>query len=77
MLLMARRGQGIAFAPQSFAQLGLQGLAALVPVADAEFRTHLNMIWPRQQALSPIASRVRELIMRRFGPGGGDKRAAS
>lgn len=76
MLLMAQRGLGIAFAPQSFAQLGVQGLPALVPVADAEFSTHLNMIWPRQQALSPIASRVKELIVKRFGPGGDAARAA-
>lgn len=76
MLLMAQRGLGIAFAPQSFAQLGVQGLPALVPVADAEFSTHLNMIWPRQQALSPIAIRVKELIVKRFGPGGDAARAA-
>jgi len=69
MLLMAQRGQGIAFAPQSFAQLGLQGLPDLVPVDNAEFRTHLNMIWPQQHALTPIANRVRELIMTRFAPG--------
>jgi len=63
MLLMVQKGLGVAFAPDSFAQLGVQGLPVLVPLADAKLRTHLNMIWPRGHALPPAAERLKELIL--------------
>ena len=63
MLLMVQKGLGVAFAPDSFAQLGMQGLPVLVPLADAKLRTHLNMIWPRGHALPPAAERLKELIL--------------
>lgn len=63
MLLMVQKGLGVAFAPDSFAQLGMQGLPVLVPLADAKLRTHLNMIWPRDHALPPAAERLKELIL--------------
>lgn len=63
MLLMVQKGLGVAFAPDSFAQLGMQGLPVLVPLADAKLRTHLNMIWPRSHALPPAAERLKELIL--------------
>nr|WP_267970565.1 LysR family transcriptional regulator substrate-binding protein [Comamonas aquatica] len=63
MLLMVQKGLGVAFAPDSFAQLGMQGLPVLVPLADAKLRTHLNMIWPRGHVLPPAAERLKELIL--------------
>ncbi len=63
MLLMVQKGLGVAFAPDSFAQLGVQGLPVLVPLADAKLRTHLNMLWPRGHALPPVAERLKELIL--------------
>lgn len=63
MLLMVQKGLGVAFAPDSFAQLGMPGLPVLVPLADAKLRTHLNMIWPRGHALPPAAERLKELIL--------------
>ncbi|MBP8150846.1 MAG: LysR family transcriptional regulator [Xylophilus sp.] len=63
MLLMVQKGLGVAFAPDSFAQLGMQGLPVLVPLADAKLRTHLNMIWPRGHALPPAAERLKEFIL--------------
>lgn len=63
MLLMVQKGLGVAFAPDSFAQLGMQGLPVLVPLADAKLRTYLNMIWPRGHALPPAAERLKELIL--------------
>lgn len=70
MLLMARRGMGVAFAPQSFGQLGAVGLPRLLPICGAELRTHLNVVWPSQLALTPAASRIRDLILVHFAPGG-------
>ena len=67
MLLMVQKGLGVAFAPESFAQLGMEGLPALVPLQDAKLRTHLNMIWPRDHALPPAAQRIQELILRTVG----------
>ena len=61
MLLMAQRSLGVAFAPQSFEQL-VPGLKPLAP----ELRTHLNVAWPRLAGLTPVASRVRDLILERF-----------
>ena len=61
MLLMTQRGLGVAFAPQSFEQL-VPGLKPLAP----ELRTHLNVAWPRLAGLTPVASRVRDLILERF-----------
>ena len=63
MLLMVQKGLGVAFAPDSFAQLGVQGLPVLVPLADAKLRTHLNMLWPRGHALPPVAERLKERIL--------------
>ena len=63
MLLMVQKGLGVAFAPDSVAPLGMQGLPVLVPLADAKLRTHLNMIWPRGHALPPAAERLKELIL--------------
>ena len=67
MLLMAHRGQGVAFAPQSFAQLASPALPPLVPLQGVELRTHLTVAWPRQFPLTPVAGRVRDLILERFG----------
>ncbi|MHA7598661.1 LysR family transcriptional regulator [Alicycliphilus sp. T452] len=67
MLLMAQKGLGVAFAPQSFGQLAA-GLPRLVPLAGARLRTHLNVVWPRQLVLTPAASRIRDLILERFAP---------
>lgn len=66
MLLMAQRGLGVAFAPQSFGQLAGQGLPRLLPLDGTELRTHLNVAWPRQLGLTPVAGRVRDLILARF-----------
>ncbi|MDH0493310.1 LysR family transcriptional regulator substrate-binding protein [Comamonas aquatica] len=63
MLLMVQKGLGVAFAPDSFAQLGMQGLPVLVPLADAKLHTYLYMIWPRGHALPPAAERLKELIL--------------
>lgn len=68
MLLMAQKGLGVAFAPQSFGQLAAAGLPRLVPLAGAQLRTHLNVVWPRQLVLTPAASRIRDLILERFAP---------
>ncbi len=68
MLLMAQKGLGVAFAPQSFGQLAAAGLPRLVPLAGARLRTHLNVVWPRQLVLTPAASRIRDLILERFAP---------
>lgn len=68
MLLMAQKGLGVAFAPQSFAQLAAPVLPRLVPIDGAELRTHLNLVWPRQLALTPAADRIKELILERFAP---------
>lgn len=67
MLLMAQRGLGVAFAPQSFGQLAAPVLPPLLPLAGADLRTHLNLVWPRQFPLTPAAGRVRDLILERFG----------
>lgn len=66
MLLMAQRGLGVAFGPQSFGQLAGQGLPRLLPLDGTELRTHLNVAWPRQLGLTPVAGRVRDLILARF-----------
>lgn len=68
MLLMAQKGLGVAFAPQSFGQLAAPVLPPLVPLDGTELRTHLNVVWPRQLALTPAASRIRDLILERFAP---------
>lgn len=68
MLLMAQKGLGVAFAPQSFGQLAAAGLPRLVPLAGAQLRTHLNVVWPRELVLTPAASRIRDLILERFAP---------
>lgn len=70
MLLMAQRGLGVAFAPRSFGQLRGAELPRLVPLDGPELRTHLNMVWPRQFALTPAASRIRDLILERFATTG-------
>lgn len=67
MLLMVQKGLGVAFAPESFAQLGMQGLPALVPLQDAGLRTHLNLIWQRAHALPPAAERLKALILAQCG----------
>lgn len=67
MLRMAHHGQGVAFAPQSFAQLASSALPPLVPLQGVELRTHLTVAWPRQFPLTPVAGRVRDLILERFG----------
>nr|MBP7353873.1 LysR family transcriptional regulator substrate-binding protein [Comamonas sp.] len=67
MLLMVQKGLGVAFAPESFAQLGVQGLPALVPLQDAGLRTHLNLIWQRAHALPPAAERIKALILAQCG----------
>ena len=67
MLLMAQRGMGVAFAPQSFAQLGAPDLLRLRSL-DECLRTHLNVAWPRAPGLTPVASRIRDLILARFAP---------
>lgn len=67
MLLMVQKGLGVAFAPESFAQLAVQGFPELVPLHDAKLCTHLNMIWQRGHALPPAAERVRELIVMQCG----------
>lgn len=56
----------VAFAPESFAQLGMQGLPALVPLDDPALRTHLNIIWPRHPPLPPAAERLKSIILERF-----------
>ncbi|GAA3988646.1 LysR family transcriptional regulator [Comamonas faecalis] len=66
MLLMAHRGLGVAFAPQSFGRLAT-GLPPLVALEGVQLRTHLNLAWPRQYPLTPTAARVRDLIVERFG----------
>ena len=66
MLLMAQKGLGIVFAPESFASLGVQGLPALKPLADKNLRTHLNVIWHRHHALSPAAQRLKTFVCERF-----------
>lgn len=66
MLLMAHRGLGVAFAPQSFGQLAVS-LSPLVALEGVQLRTHLNLVWPRQYPLTPAAARVRDLIVERFG----------
>lgn len=63
MLLMVQRGLGVAFAPESFAQLGTQGLPVMVPLKDTKLRTHLNMLWQRAHALPPAAERLKDLIV--------------
>ncbi len=68
MLLMAQKGLGVAFAPQSFGQLAAAELPRLVPLAGTQLRTHLNVVWPRQLVLTPAASRIRDLILERFAP---------
>lgn len=68
MLLMVQKGLGVAFAPDSFSQLGMQGLPRLVPLDDAALRTHLNIIWPRRHPLPPAAERLKALILERFAP---------
>lgn len=70
MLLMVQKGLGVAFAPQSFAQLGMQGLPRLVPLDDPALRTHLNIIWPRHQPLPPAAERLKAIILERFAAQG-------
>lgn len=67
MLRMAHHCQGVAFAPQSFAQLASSALPPLVPLQGVELRTHLTVAWPRQFPLTPVAGRVRDLILERFG----------
>lgn len=74
MLLMAQKGLGVAFAPQSFGQLAA-GLPRLVPLDGPELRTHLNLVWPRQLALTPAASRIRDLVLERFAATGGQAMA--
>ncbi|MEG0051745.1 MAG: LysR substrate-binding domain-containing protein [Comamonas sp.] len=66
MLLMVQKGLGVAFAPESFAQLGMQGLPTLVPLDDPALRTHLNIIWPRHPPLPPAAERLKSIILERF-----------
>ncbi len=68
MLLMAQRGLGVAFAPQSFGQLAGPVLPQLFPLQGVELRTHLNLVWPRDLTLTPAAGRIRDLILERFGP---------
>lgn len=70
MLLMVQKGLGVAFAPQSFAHLGMQGLPRLVPLDDPALRTHLNIIWPRHQPLPPAAERLKAIILERFAAQG-------
>ena len=70
MLLMVQKGLGVAFAPQSFAQLGMQGLPRLVPLDDPALRTHLNIIWQRHQPLPPAAERLKAIILERFAAQG-------
>lgn len=66
MLLMVQKGLGVAFAPDSFARLGMQGLPRLVPLDDPALRTHLNIIWPRHHPLPPAAERLKAIILERF-----------
>lgn len=66
MLLMAQKGLGIAFTPERFSTLGLQGLPALKPLADTRLRTHLNVIWHRHHPLSRAAERLKEFVVQRF-----------
>lgn len=67
MLLMAQKGLGIAFAPGSFSTLGVHGLPTLKPLADANLRTHLNVIWHRHHPLSQAAQRLKEFVVRTYG----------
>ena len=41
-------------------------LPRLLPLDGTELRTHLNVAWPRQLGLTPVAGRVRDLILARF-----------
>lgn len=66
MLLMVQKGLGVAFAPESFAQLDMAGLPALVRLDDAQLRTHLNIIWPRHHPLPPAAERLKNIILARY-----------
>lgn len=66
MLLMAQKGLGVAFAPQSFARLGLQGMPTLSTLQGLALHTQLHLIWPCQHTLTPAASCIRDLIMERF-----------
>jgi DNA-binding transcriptional LysR family regulator len=66
MLLMAEKGLGVTFSPQSFTQLGSVRLPRLIPLEAPELRTNLNLTWHRQQPLSPTARRIKEQILQRF-----------
>lgn len=60
------RAADLAFTPERFSTLGLQGLPALKPLADTRLRTHLNVIWHRHHTLSRAAERLKEFVVQRF-----------
>lgn len=67
MLFMVQQGLGIAFAPESFATLGIQGLPPLRALADEGLRTHLNVVWHRHLPLAPAGARLRDFILAQHG----------
>jgi DNA-binding transcriptional LysR family regulator len=57
MLLMVQKGLGIAFAPKSFAKLGIAGLPRFVEVDNPRLETRLSLIAQKHRIHSPATQR--------------------
>lgn len=63
MLLMVRQGLGVAFAPSSFAHVGLTNLPPLVPLVHPRIETHLSLMTLKQGHVSRVAQRFMDLVL--------------
>lgn len=61
MLLMVKKGLGIAFAPKSFAQLDIPGLPRFVELKDPKLETRLSLITPKNRIQSAVTRRFLEI----------------